>query len=317
MKNMFQNAFQALYGFIKRSRTTTDVQGLIENNQVKNLSTGINCNTSNLGIQLRTTFQGYKPDGCSFKVEINPKNLFGKKEAVKTVLISSKTNYVLNSFKSLPWLLPCCSLIFVVSSLKWAYRHVDADHCGIVIPKISSSNPFRNKLIQNTSRGKPCINYFLPTQYMNKQFKDNFLEECGKSIHPDFKNLLYEQKEVEKVLIFDDFRYYQNCLSICLTLSLTVLSFSVVTPWVRAMTVETVKTVFQKELGKSYVIQILLIHYSVSVTQVFVKWMGLLGFVLVVINLQVLFWIQKRVLTMIAFTSPLFAKQIRENKEAQ
>ena len=291
-----REACRALYGLFKSGKVTADTQGLMKNTQFKNMSTGLRWNNFDFGVQLRTTFQGHRPNNCSFKVEFKPESLFVKKQVVKPVVVSSQTNYFMSSLKGMPWLLPFSSVIIVVSALRWAYWHVDGDHCDIIMPKIFPSNPFRNKLIQKNPRGKPCMRYFFPTQYMGKKFKDEFLDSCKKSFQPDFKELVYGQKQVEKVLIFADFRDYQDRLSICLTISLTVLSIAVVTPWVRAIRVETVSKVFHKQLGGSYFLQLLIVQYSITVTKVFVEWTGFIGFVLVVGNLELLFWIQKRVI---------------------
>ena len=58
--------------------------------------------------------------------------------------------------------------------------------------------------------------------------------------------------EVEKALIFNDFCEYQEQLSLCLTISLGVLSVLVIIYFVRVITVRTVTIIFQKQLEKSY-----------------------------------------------------------------
>ena len=85
-KNMqisMKKFFRALYSFFKSGNLTSDVQGLVDNSQFKNISTGLRwTNPENLGFQIRTGFQEGRPNGFSFKIE---KSLLFDKQMVKTV----------------------------------------------------------------------------------------------------------------------------------------------------------------------------------------------------------------------------------------
>ena len=201
--------FRAFYNFFKKGNLTTDVQSLIDNSEFKNISTGLKwTNPENLGVQIRTGFQEGRPNGFYFKIE---KSLLFEKQIVKNP--PSQGVNVVKPFDGSLFTLPICLsfVIFVLSICRLAYQPVNrnGDFCGIRVPRILPSNKFRTKLSKPRAKGKPCFWYFLPTQYLGTKFKKDFLNSCAASVVPGFKNLVLEEQEVEKVLIFNDFCEYQ------------------------------------------------------------------------------------------------------------
>ena len=287
--------FEAFYNFFKKGNFTTDVQGLVDKGEFKNISTGLKwINPENLGVQIRTNFEEGRPNGFSFKIE---KTLFFEKQIGKTS--PSQGGNVIKSVGGSLFTLPVCLslVVFFLSICRVAYQPVkgNGDFCGIMVPRILPSNQFRMKLSKPRIKGKPCFWYFLPTQYLGTKFKKDFLNSCASSVVPDFKNLVQEQKEVEKVLIFSDFRQYQEQFSFCLQISLGFLSVMVIAPYVRVITIQTVNIIFQKQIQKSYLLQLVLLQYSFAVTTVLVQIWGLCGSFVLVFFMALLFRIHKKV----------------------
>ena len=287
--------FRAFYNFFKKENLTTDVQGLVEKSEFKNISTGLKwTNPESLGVQIRTNFQEGRPNGFSFKIE---KSLFFEKQIVKSP--PSQGANVAKPFDGSLFTVPVCLslVVFFLSICRVAYQPVEGngDFCGIIAPRILPSNKFRIKLSKPRVKGKPCFWYFLPTQYLGTKFKKDFLNCCAASVVPDFKNLVPEQKEVEKVLIFSDFREYQEQFSFCLKISLGVLSIMVIAPFVRVITIKTVNIIFQKQIEKSYLLQLVVLQYSLAVTKVTVQIWGLCGSFVLVFFMELLSRIHKKV----------------------
>lgn len=212
----------------------------------------------------------------------------------KPVVVSSRTSgfVQLNNGFPIPWLLFLSFVIVVISTLsggistcrRGLLRYYNAFH----IPLES----FPKQTPQARGRGKICLWYFFTTQYLGQKYKNNFLDRCGESLVPGFKDLVDDEKQVEKVFLFSDFREYQQQFSICLTISLGLLSVVVITPFVCVMTTVTLNTVLKKPLGQSYLLQLILIQYSIAVTKVIVEASGWVVFIPLISSLELLFWIQ-------------------------
>ena len=289
-----KNFFRAFYNFFKKGNLTTDVQGLVENNEFKNISTGLKwTNPKNLGVQIRTNFQEGRPNGFSFKIE---KSLFFENQIVKKP--PSQGFNVVKPFDGSLLTVPVCLsfVVFVLSICRFAYQPINGngDFCGILVPKILPSNKFKIKLSQPRAKGKPCFWYFLPTQYLGTKFKKDFLDHSAASVVPDFKNLVPEEQQVEKILIFSDFREYQEQFLFCLKISLGVLSVMVIVPFVRVITIKTVNIIFQKQIEKSYLFQLVVLQYSLAVTKITVQIWGLCGSFVLVFFMELLFRIHKK-----------------------
>lgn len=292
MVMFMKRACRALYGIFNTGNYRFDVQVIIdENPSFTHISTGVRWNNPDFGVQLRSYFHQGRASGCSFKFEVDPTSMFVRKPVGKPLVVSSRTSGFVQ-LKNGPWVLPLSFLIVLISTVRLAYRHVNGDYCGITMPLISPSNPYRNKLAQARGRGKVCLWYFLPTQYMGQKFKNNFLDRCGESIVPGFKDLVNDEKQVEKVFLFSDFREYQQIFSICLTISLGLLSVVVITPFVRVITTVTLNTVLKKPVAQSYFLQLILIQYSIAVTKVIVDASGWVVFIPLISLIELLFWIQ-------------------------
>ena len=286
--------FRAFYDFFKNGNLTSDVQGLVDKGEFKNISTGLKWrNSEDLGIQLRTNFQEGRPNGLSFKIE---KTLSFEKQIVK--ISPSQGVNAIKSFDGSLFTLPICLalVVFFLSICRVAYEPVNGngDFCGIMVPRILPSNKFRNKLSKPRVKGKPCFWYFLPTQYLGTKFKKDFFNSCAASVVPGFKNLVLEEQEVEKVLIFSDFCEYQEQFSLCLKISLGVLSVMVIALFVRVITIKTVNIIFQKQVEKSYLLQLVVLQYSLAVTKVTVQIWGLCGSFVLVFFMELLSRIHKK-----------------------
>lgn len=130
---------------------------------------------------------------------------------------------------------------------------------------------------------------------MGNKYKKNSIGYCGKSVVPGFKNLVIEKQEIEKVLIFSDFREYHFFFLICLTISLGILSMFVIIPFICVITSQTLNTVLNKQLGQFYLLQLIIIQYSIAVTKEGVECSGWVVFIPLISSLELLFWIQSMV----------------------